>query len=104
MRGLEVDNNHQGTVFACRSVPEVHRDQYAWFEHVVDGLWTRVAVLLADGLTCANGRSGQQCSVSRAVSPQGFVVDVASTHVVLQMALRVCGGGGGEMPTSAFRI
>ncbi len=106
IRAQQVHQNAEGKVFAYKSVPEVHLNGYAWFEHVGDGLWVRVVVLLAIGqhgdrfLRETSGGSNS-FSVSSAAEPEGFVVDVVFMNSVLQMAQRA---QRGEFMISEFCI
>ena len=62
----------------------VFRAEYALFEHFGDGLWARCAILLESRFTPKGKSDGvaKQCLATGA-----FLVEVATTHTVHQMAL-----------------
>jgi hypothetical protein len=68
----------------------VHEKQYAWFEHFGAGLWARFTVLLQGPFRKSGGASPRQWIAQGPLVPAAFVIDVATTYAVLQMALRRC--------------
>ena len=49
MREWCVRVSAEGQLYAYKTVSEVRQHQYAWFEHVGDGLWVRIIVLFDGG-------------------------------------------------------
>ena len=81
---------HDGHVYAYPSMDSVHDKQYAWFEHFGAGLWARFTVLLQGPFQKSGSATPQQWNAQGPLVPAAFVIDVAPTYAVLQMALRRC--------------
>jgi hypothetical protein len=79
---------HDGNVYAYPSVDSVHEKQYAFFEHFGAGLWARFSVLLEGPFKKSGSSVPQQWIAQGPLVPEAFVIDVAPTYAVLQMALR----------------
>ena len=79
---------HHGNVYAYPSLDSVHEKEYAFFEHFGGGLWARFSVLLEGPIKKSGSSVPQQWIAQGALVPEAFVIDVAPTYAVLQMALR----------------
>ena len=101
IRNLEVERSRESKVFAYLTVPEVLSNQYAWFEHVGDGLWVRVMIVLGGEFKSQRNR-GQYACITEVVA-QAYIVDFCFTHQVWQMALRQLTSSG-KMYISEFVV
>ena len=77
-----------GQVYAYPSMDSVHDKQYAWFEHFGAGLWARFTVLLQGPFQKSGSATPPQWKAQGPLVPAAFVIDVAPTYAVHQIALR----------------
>ena len=82
----ERDNDTKA--YGYPSLDTVLNQKYAWFEHFGEGLWARFAILLEGPLSSEPGKSRPlQYSHEGPLPPGCFVVDVAFTHTIFEMAM-----------------